>query len=185
MSFPKRNITGVINVEIECALYLCIFVSCDLLMLTVSLLIDSLSMISLICVLTCNCCFLSARSKSEQWSWALCDQDTRHLKNFWILSHMKQQLGTRRGIYWNLLIVNLDVVKFCWHWKRVNISHQLTGVWWMCALACEADRDGMKQKTVMGGEWLHRFSSICLNVFWFWNTNKIYIRLWRKYYSGL
>lgn len=24
MSFPKRNITGVINVEIECALYLCI-----------------------------------------------------------------------------------------------------------------------------------------------------------------
>lgn len=92
---------------------LCIFVARNLLMLTVPLLIDSLAIILLICVLACNRCFLSGGSKSEQWSWTLCHQDTKHLKNFWILSHMKQQLGTRRGIYWNLLIVNLDVVKFC------------------------------------------------------------------------
>lgn len=104
---------------------------------------------------------LSARLKSEQWSWAFSHQDTKHLKNFWILSCMKQQLGTRRGIYWNLLVVNLGIVKFCWYWSSVNTSHQLTAVWYMncnCVLLlvktiCSPSRGGgAKQKIVMVGE---------------------------------
>lgn len=122
--------------------------------------LHSVAIISLICVPTCNCCFLSTRQKSKQWSWACSHQDTKYLKKFWILSHMKQQLGTRRGIYSNLLVVNLGIIKFCWYWSSVNILHQLTAVWYMncnCVLLlvktiCSPSRGGgAKQKIAMVG----------------------------------
>lgn len=141
---------------------------------------------SAVCVPTRSCCFLKLLSKCETQVRivVLCFPSGQKASKKFLDPVRHETVAVKQKMFWYLRIVNLDIVNICLCWSRVNISHWLTAGWdinWDCVLLPvkmihHRNRSaGVKQEMLMLREWPHRFSCICLNLFWFWDTIKIHL----------